>query len=95
MLKFLILKYYTILKLKLSSLFSNRLKFCKICIENAVDQNIVIKLHKSGKSNVEIAKRLEMNCSTVWKIVKKFKKTSNTIDRKGKEENEVSTPLNS
>ena len=49
----------------------------------AVDQNIVIKLHKSGKSNVEIAKRLKMNPSTVGKIVKKFKEISNTIDRKG------------
>ena len=47
----------------------------------AVDRNIVI--HKSGKSNVEIAKQLVMNHSTVWKIVKKFKETSNTIDRKG------------
>ena len=49
----------------------------------AVDQNIVIKLHKSGKSNVEIAKRLKMNPSTVGKIVKKFKEIGNTIDRKG------------
>ena len=56
----------------------------------AVDQNIVIKLQKSGKSNVEIPKRLEINRSTVWKIVK-FKETGSTIDRK----NEVSAPLNS
>ena len=35
----------------------------------AVGRNAVIKLHKSGKSNVEIAKRLDMNRSTVWKIV--------------------------
>ena len=46
----------------------------------AVDRNIII--HKSGKSNVEIAKQLVMNRSTVWKIVK-FKETSNTVDRKG------------
>ena len=37
-----------------------------------VDRNAVIKLHKSGKGNVEIAKRLDMNRSTVWKILKKF-----------------------
>ena len=33
----------------------------------AVDRNAGIKLHKSGKSNVEIAKRLAMNRSTEWK----------------------------
>ena len=38
----------------------------------AVDENAMIKLHKSEKSNIEIAKRLDMNRSTVWKIVKKF-----------------------
>ena len=38
----------------------------------AVDRNAASKLNESGKSNVEIAKRLDMNHSTVWKIVKKF-----------------------
>ena len=41
----------------------------------AVDRNAVIKLHKSGKSSVEIAKRIDINRSTVWKIVKKRPKT--------------------
>ena len=49
-----------------------------------VDRNVVIKLHKSGKSNVEIAKRLDMNRSTVWKIMKKFQETGNTLDRPGR-----------
>ena len=49
-----------------------------------VNQNLVIKLHKSGKSNVEIAKRLDMNRSTVWNIVKKFQETENTLDRPGR-----------
>ena len=31
----------------------------------AVDGNAVIKLHKSEKSNVEIAKRLDVNSLTV------------------------------
>ena len=31
----------------------------------AVDQNIIIKLHREGKSNVLIAKKLKTNCSTV------------------------------
>ena len=37
----------------------------------SIDHNIVIKLHKSEESNSEIAKRLEMNRTTVWKIIKK------------------------
>ena len=37
----------------------------------AVDRNTVIKLQKSGKGNVEIAKRLDMNRSPAWKIAKK------------------------
>ena len=37
-----------------------------------VDRNAEIKMHKSEKTNVEIAKRLDMNRLTVWKIVKKF-----------------------
>ena len=45
-----------------------------------VNRNAVIMLHKSGKSNVEIAKRLDMNRLTVWKIVKKFQETGNTFD---------------
>ena len=50
----------------------------------AVDRNTGIKLHKSGETNVEIAKQLKMNRSAVWKIVKKFKETGNTLDREGR-----------
>ena len=50
----------------------------------AVDRKTVIKLHKIGETNVEIAKRLKMNRSTVWKIVQKFKETGNTLDREGR-----------
>ena len=57
-----------------------------------VHQNAVIKLHKSGKSNVENVKGLEMNRSTVWKIAKKFQVTGNTL---GRPENGVFAPLNS
>ena len=59
-------------------------KFLNISFTMAVDRNAVIKLHKSGKSNVEIAKRLEMNRFTVWKIVKKFQKTENPPARPGR-----------
>ena len=58
----------------------------------AVDRNAVIKLYKSGKSNIEIAKRLYMKRS---KIVRKFQKTGNTLDRPGLRKNGVSAPLNS
>ena len=59
-------------------------KFSKISITMVVDRNTVIKLHKSGETNVKIPKWLKMNRSTVWKIVKKFKETGNTLDRKGR-----------
>ena len=49
----------------------------------AVDRNAVIKLHKSKKNNVEIAKWLDINRSTEWKIVNKFQETGNTIDQPG------------
>ena len=45
-----------------------------------IDRNIVIKFHKQGESNSSIAKRLKMNRTTVWKIVKKFKDTGTTLD---------------
>ena len=50
----------------------------------AVDRNALIKLHKREKSNVEVAKRLDMNRSTVWKIVKKFQVIKNNLDRPGR-----------
>ena len=50
----------------------------------AVDRNIVIKFHKQGESNSSIAKRLKMNRTTVWKIVKKFKETGTTLDKPGR-----------
>ena len=49
----------------------------------AVDRNAVIKLHKSRKSNVVIAKRLNMNRSTVCNFVKKFQETGSALNRPG------------
>ena len=49
----------------------------------AVDRNAMIKLHKSLQSNDEIAKRLDMPRSTVWKTVKKIQETGNTLDLLG------------
>ena len=60
------------------------LKFSKISFTRAVDRNAVIMLHKSGKNNAKIAKRLDMNRSMVWKRVKKFQETGNTLDRPGR-----------
>ena len=59
----------------------------------ALDRNAVIKLHKSRKSSVEITKRLDINRSTVWKIVKKFQETGNTLNRPGRvRKQSVSSP---
>ena len=49
-----------------------------------VDRNIVIKFHKQGESNSSIAKRLKMNRTTLWKIVKKFNETGTTLDKPGR-----------
>ena len=59
-------------------------KFSKIIISMFIDRNIVIKLHKSGESNSEIAKRLKMNRTTVWKIIKKFQEIGTTLDWEGR-----------
>ena len=59
-------------------------KFSKIITSMSIDRNIVIKLHKSGESNSEIAKRLKMNRTTVWKIIKKFQEIGTTLDREGR-----------
>ena len=40
----------------------------------ALNRNIVIKFHKQGESNSSIAKRLIMNRTTVWKIVKNLRR---------------------
>ena len=50
----------------------------------SIDPNIVIKLHKDGESNSEIAKQLKMNHTTVWKIIKKFQEIGTTLDREGR-----------
>ena len=49
----------------------------------SVDRNAVTGLHKNEKSNVEITKWLNTNRSTVWRSVKKFQVTENTLDRPG------------
>ena len=47
-------------------------KFSKISFTMAVGRNAVIKPHKSEKSKVEIVNLLELNRSTMWKIVYKL-----------------------
>ena len=49
----------------------------------SIDRNIAIKLQKNGEGNSEIAKRLKMNRTTVWKIIKKFQEIGTTLDREG------------
>ena len=50
----------------------------------SIDCNIVIKLHKSGESNNKIAKRLKMNHTTIWKIIRKFQEIETTLDQEGR-----------
>ena len=50
----------------------------------SIDRNFVIKLHKSGESNSEIAKGLKMNHTTVWKIIKKFQEIGTTLEWEGR-----------
>ena len=59
-------------------------KFSEIIISMSIDRNIVIKLHKSGESNSEIAKRLKMNHTIVWKFIKKFQEIGTTLDWEGR-----------
>ncbi|XP_014767691.1 uncharacterized protein LOC106867357 [Octopus bimaculoides] len=59
----------------------------------AVDRNTIKTLHRGGESNTIIAKELNVNRKTVWKIVKKFSETGSTIDQHGRDrERSVRTP---
>ncbi len=44
-------------------------------------RDAVIALHKEGVSPSEIAKRLEMHLSTVWKQIKRYKELDTLDDR--------------
>ena len=54
----------------------------------AVDRNTIVTLHKKGESNSCIAKKLHIRFETVWKVVKKFKETSETCNDQASAENE-------
>ena len=64
----------SIWKLTISTFRLDIPKFSKISLTIAVDRNVVIKLLNRGKSSAEILKRLYMNRSTIWKIVKKLQR---------------------
>ena len=49
----------------------------------AVDRNTIVTLHKKVDSNSCIAKKLHIKSETVWKVVKKFKETGETCNRRG------------
>ena len=44
-------------------------------------REIIINLHKSGKSNVALPKHLQINQSTVLKAIKHFVELKNTVDK--------------
>ena len=59
-----------------------------------IDRDTIIKLHKNGESNTSIAKKLQLNRTTVWKIVKKYMETGSTAIRPGRgRKRSVRTPL--
>ena len=49
----------------------------------AVDRNTIVTLHAKGESNSCIAKKLQILCETVWKVVKKLKETGETSNLPG------------
>ena len=61
----------------------------------AVDPNAVIKLHKSGKCNVEIAKRLDINCLMCERLWRSSRRPETPLTDQGAEENGVPAPLTS
>ena len=49
----------------------------------AIDRETIVSLHKKGESNSAIANELHIQRETVWKVVKKFRKTGQTSNRPG------------
>ena len=49
----------------------------------AIDRETIISLHKKSESNLTIATELQTRGETVWKVVKKFRETSQTSNRPG------------
>ena len=45
-----------------------------------MDRNLIINLHKKGLKNMEIAKALRINRSTVWQTLKHFGERGDTTD---------------
>ena len=82
----------TIWKLTISGLRLGIPNFLKTSFTMAVDWNAVLNLHKGEISSVEIAKRLDMNRLTEWKIVKKFQDPWPTRARKKTESASLNFP---
>ena len=61
-------------------------------ISRAIDWETIVSLHKKSESNSIIAKVLQIRRETVWKVVKKFRKTGLTSNRPGKAEREQFEP---
>ena len=49
----------------------------------AMDRETIVSLHKKGESNSTIAKELQIWRETVWKVLKKFRETSQASNRPG------------
>ena len=49
----------------------------------AIDRETIVSLYKKSECNSTIAKELHIRRETVWKVVKKFRKTGQTSSRPG------------
>ena len=59
------------------------LNYINNIISMALDRETIVSLHEKGESNSTIAKELQIQLETVWKVVKKFRETGQTSNRQG------------
>ena len=58
----------------------------------AIARETIVSLHKKGESNSTIAKELQIRRETVWKLVKKFRETGQTSNRRARAQKEQFEP---
>ena len=57
----------------------------------ALDRETIVSLHKKSEGNSTIAKELQIRRETVWKVVKKFRETGQTLKPTGPGQKENSS----
>ena len=64
-------------------LYFRSLNYINSIISIVIDGETIVSLQKKGEINSTIAKEIQIRCETVWKLVKKFRKTGQTSNRPG------------